>query len=97
MKATECESTNISFSTTRRNFPNKKKTIVNYSSLQITILQNYGSVEFCYYATMEKLKYYTENYGTSIYEEKTWQITKNQETLIYDGKNYENIPKYLNF
>ena len=36
-----------------------------------------------------KLWYYTENYGTSIYEEKK----HGRETLIYNGTNYGNIPK----
>ena len=39
-----------------------------------------------------KLRYYSENYGT-FRKEKTWQITENQETLIYNGKKYCDIPK----
>ena len=36
----------------------------------------------------------TENYGTSIYEEKKHgrKKTKIKESLIFNGKNYENIP-----
>ena len=44
------------------------------------------------------------NYGTiprtmevRFTKEKTWQITKNLETLIYKEKNYGNIPKKLKF
>ena len=47
----------------------------------------------------KKLSYYNENYGTSIFEGKTWKITKNQETLIYDGKKlwqYTKIIELLN-
>ena len=39
------------------------------------------------------LCYYTKNYGTSIYEGKTWKITENYETLIYNGK----IHGYISF
>ena len=38
-----------------------------------------------------KLWYYTENYGTSIYEEKkTWWIT-----IVFYGQNYSTIPKTM--
>ena len=55
---------------------------------------NYGTID----KTMvlwTKLWYYIENYGSSINEgkKKHWQITKNSETLIYNGKNYGNIQK----
>ena len=42
-------------------------------------IENYGT----------KKNYYTENYVSSIYEGKTWQITKNSEPVIYNGKSYE--------
>lgn len=35
------------------------------------------------------------NYGFT--KEKTWQINKNQETLIDNEKNYDIIPKQLKF
>ena len=56
-------------------------------------MKNYGTMEKTV-VLWTKLWYYTENYGTMIYEEKkTWCITKNEETLIYNGKNSGNIPK----
>ena len=37
-----------------------------------------------------KLWYYTERYGTSIYEgKKHGRLPKNSETLIYNGENME--------
>ena len=41
-----------------------------------------------------KLWYYTENYGTSIYEGENMVDYKNKEKkCIHSGKNYRKIPK----
>ena len=80
--------------------------MVYYSLLQFTVLQNYGTMELWFtmknYGTMEKtmvlwtkLWYYTENYGTSIYEEKKHDgLPKTKRLLFIKEKTmaiYQNI------
>ena len=84
----------------KRNYSKLKFTIVYYTSklwyygTLIYYKKNYGTIEKNY-DSMDKTMYYTENYGTLIYEEKKTMVDyqKLWETLIYNGKIYGNLPK----
>ena len=65
--------------------------------------KNYGTMENTM-ISQKTLCYYGQNYGTiqetielRFTKIKTWQITKNYETLINNRKNYGNIPKRQKF
>ena len=52
-----------------------------------TIVKNDGTMELCF--TMEKIWYYTENYGTSIYNRKKYGNIPEQLQILNNYISFE--------